>query len=1065
MALTKEKNATRVDTWIGPKIPVLASGQVGRGGEDGMKRRGSVAAVLLLICLKREDSMTRFRVAVLAVAAVCVVSLVGLAPAQADHTPAPGVVTLVGSLQSELGCPGDWQPECAQTRLQPVAGSPGVFRGTFDVPAGSYEYKVALNGSWEENYGAGGAAGGANLALTAPGGPVTFSYDHSTHVITDDVPDPLGSERAAQWLRRDLIAWDLPQERQGFSYRLHWAPEGGLAVEDGSIVGGSWFSLRLDESGLPADVVVNFPHLSAYEALRLSTRDVPQVREVLTGQVVVAAYDAQGRLANVTGAQIPGVLDDLYAGAYEQDLGPTWRGRWPTLALWAPTAKNVALLLDEAGPAPEQRIGMPRDHDGVWQVKGRPSWRNARYLYAVTVYVPAQDEVVTNVVTDPYSLALTTNSQRSIVVDLQDPALKPSGWDRLAKPALAQPEDSTIYELHVRDFSITDETVRPAHRGTYLAFTEGNSDGMRHLRRLARAGMNSLHLLPVNDIATIEERRSEQQEPPCDLASYGPASTQQQECVGLVKDTDGFNWGYDPLHYTTPEGSYATDPEGLARTREFREMVGGVNGAGLRVIMDVVYNHTPAAGQDPKSILDRIVPGYYQRLSATGQVETSTCCANTASEHRMMEKLIVDSVVTWARDYKVDGFRFDLMGHHSKANMLAVRKALDSMTLKRDGVDGRRIYLYGEGWNFGEVANNARFVQASQLNMAGTGIGTFSDRLRDAVRGGGPFDADPRIQGFATGLATDPNGAEVNGTPAEQLERLLHAHDLIKVGLAGNLRDYTFVNRDGQTVKGSQVDYNGQPAGYAADPSETITYVDAHDNETLFDVLQYKLPQDTSMADRLRMNTVALSTTAFAQSPSFWHAGTDLLRSKSLDRNSYNSGDWFNRVDWSYQESTWGSGLPPAEDNQAKWDFMRPLLSDPALEPQEADIRAAQARASELLQIRFFSPLFRLGTAQLVQERVTFPTGGPNQTPAVIVMAIDDRAGRDLDPRSEGVVVIFNASDEGTTQTVDSVAGERYALHPVQAAGGDPVVRESSYEVASGAFTVPARTVAVFVAQ
>ena len=230
--------------------------------------------------------------------------------------------------------------------------------------------------------------------------------------------------------------------------------------------------------------------------------------------------------------------------------------------------------------------------------------------------------------------------------------------------------------------------------------------------------------------------------------------------------------------------------------------------------------------------------------------------------------------------------------------------------------------------------------------------------------------------------------------------------------LAGNLRDYTFVNRDGQTVKGSQVDYNGQPAGYAADPSETITYVDAHDNETLFDVLQYKLPQDTSMADRLRMNTVALSTTAFAQSPSFWHAGTDLLRSKSLDRNSYNSGDWFNRVDWSYQESTWGSGLPPAEDNQAKWDFMRPLLSDPALEPQEADIRAAQARANELLQIRFFSPLFRLGTAQLVQERVTFPTGGPNQTPAVIVMAIDDRAGRDLDPRSEGVVVVFNASDE-----------------------------------------------------
>ena len=170
-------------------------------------------------------------------------------------------------------------------------------------------------------------------------------------------------------------------------------------------------------------------------------------------------------------------------------------------------------------------------------------------------------------------------------------------------------------------------------------------------------------------------------------------------------------------------------------------MVQGLNGAGLRVVIDVVYNHTPAAGQDPKSILDRVVPGYYQRLNpTTGQVETSTCCSNTATEHAMMEKLMIDSVVTWAKEYKVDGFRFDLMGHQPKSSMVNLRRALDKLTLAKDGVDGRRIYLYGEGWNFGEVANNARFVQATQLEMAGTGIGTFNDRLRDAVRGGGPFD-------------------------------------------------------------------------------------------------------------------------------------------------------------------------------------------------------------------------------------------------------------------------------------------------------------------------------------
>ena len=189
-------------------------------------------------------------------------------------------------------------------------------------------------------------------------------------------------------------------------------------------------------------------------------------------------------------------------------------------------------------------------------------------------------------------------------------------------------------------------------------------------------------------------------------------------------------------------------------------MVKGLNGVGQRAVIDVVYNHTPAAGQDPKSILDRVVPGYYHRLNpTTGQVETSTCCSNTATEHAMMEKLMIDSVLTWATEYKVDGFRFDLMGHQPKSSMIKLRRALDRLTLRRDGVDGRKIYMYGEGWNFGEVANNARFVQATQAEMAGTGIGTFNDRLRDGVRGGGPFDENPRIQGFASGQYTDPNGA------------------------------------------------------------------------------------------------------------------------------------------------------------------------------------------------------------------------------------------------------------------------------------------------------------------
>ena len=1107
--------------------------------------------------------MSKVRNAVVCLAAAAaVVTVIQPYQALAHHTPQPSVVTVAGWHNSEMGCPGDWQPDCAQGHLTPDVAD-GVWKGTFTVPAGPYEYKAALNNAWDENYGVGGVQNGPNIPYTAPGGPVTFYYDHQTHWVTSDAEGPIvtapGSftselgcpgdwapecmrswlqdpdgdgtfvfattaipaggyetkvthglswdenygeggapgganipftvpadgeltvfsyvlathvltvtsggaappnlrEQRAQWLDRATVALDLPADTDGWTYRLHHAPDGGLAVEDGVVTGGQEIPLTRVAAGLPEPLRQKYPHLAAYEALAVPASDTA----ILTGQVVVAAYDADGRLRDATGTQLHGVLDDLYAGAARAELGPTWHRDRPTLAVWAPTAKGVTLLVDEVGPSPERRVAMTRDQDGVWRATGHRSWREARYAYEVTVYVPDEDEVLANVVTDPYSLGLNTNAERSIVVDLDDRALTPHGWDRLDKPRLAAPEDTTIYELHVRDFSIGDTTVPAADRGTFKAFTHRDSAGMRHLRRLADAGLNSLHLLPVNDIASIEERRSAHQQPPCDLASFGPAAPDQQACIDPIRDADGFNWGYDPLHYTTPDGSYSTAPDGTARTREFREMVAAVNKAGLRVVMDVVYNHTPASGQSRNSILDRVVPGYYQRLSSTGRVETSTCCANTATEHRMMEKLMVDSVLTWARDYKVDAFRFDLMGHHSKANMLAVRAALDALTLKKDGVDGKRVYVYGEGWNFGEVANNARFVQASQLNLAGTGIGSFTDRLRDAVRGGGPFDEDPRIQGFATGLFTDPNGAPVNGTPEQQLARLLLHHDQIKVGLAGNLRDYTFVNSLGEIVRGSDVDYNGQPAGYAADPSETITYVDAHDNETLFDVLQYKLPQSTAMADRVRMNTVALATTALAQSPSFWHAGTDLLRSKSLDRNSYNSGDWFNRVDWQRRRTTWGSGLPPRADNESKWSFMGPLLSDPALRPAAADIDASHARALELLRIRDSSPLFRLGSAALVQQRVSFPTGGPGQTPGVIVMVIDDSAGRDLDPRSEGIVVVFNASDDATTQAVPGAAGARYALHPVQADGGDPVVRGARHDRATGTFTVPPRTVAVF---
>ncbi len=1008
------------------------------------------------------------RVLVALCAAPLVVTLA--TPAAADHTGEPGVVALVGSLQSELGCPGDWQPECAATRLQPVAGAPGVFRGTFDVPAGDYEFKVALNGSFDENYGDGGAPGGANIPVSAPGGPVTFTYDHASHVIADDVPDRVDARAGAHWLSEGTIAWELGEAPEGTTYRLYSARHGGLTLDGTDLVGGTWVELRRDADGL-GDLATAYPHLAELDALEVPRKAQRRVSQLLKGQLVVAAVDSSGAVTATSGVQTAGVLDDVYSRAVRRDLGLTWDGRRPQLALWAPTARgvDVHVFAEGSGGNPVAVVPMRSRRDGTWTLTGDRSWRGASYLYEVEVYVPETGRVERNLVTDPYSVGLSTNSERSLFVDLAtyDRALAPAGWSRLDKPTVSRPEDLSLYELHVRDFSITDQTVPVEHRGTYKAFADSGSDGMRHLAGLADAGLNAVHLLPVNDIGTIEERRSEQAEPACDLASLPPDSEQQQECVAAVAGQDGYNWGYDPLHYTTPEGSYSTDPEGPTRILEFREMVAGLNGAGLRVIQDVVYNHTAGSGQGSANNLDRIVPGYYHRLNATtGAVETSTCCPNTATENTMMGKLMVDSVVTLATTYKLDGFRFDLMGHHSKQNMLDVRAALDGLTLRRDGVDGKSIYLYGEGWNFGEVADDARFVQATQANMAGTGIGTFSDRLRDAVRGGGPFDEDPRVQGFGSGLYTDPNGAPVNGTPEEQLRRLLLAQDLIKVGLAGNLRDYTFVDRNGATVTGAQVDYNGQPAGYAADPQEVITYVEAHDNETLYDALAMKLPQDTSMADRIRMQTLSLSTTAFGQGISFWHAGGEQLRSKSLDRNSYDSGDWFNVLDHTGTENGFGRGLPPRPDNEAKWPFMRPLLADPALDPAPADIATARAVAADLLEIRSSSPLFHLGDAQLVQQKVSFPDGGPDQDAGVIVMHIDDTVGPDVDPARDGLVVVFNASDESVTAAVPGVAGGDLTLHEVQAAGTDPIVRTATAtataDSATGNVTVPARTVAVF---
>ncbi|WP_280714775.1 pullulanase-type alpha-1,6-glucosidase [Kitasatospora sp. MAP5-34] len=850
----------------------------------------------------------------------------------------------------------------------------------------------------------------------------------------------------------------------GTSAQLIYDPAGGLTVDKGALSKpGHW--IRLNPGALTDAQKAKYPNLAGYRAFTVDSRDTARITEALRSEPVFSEHLPNGAVLAATGVQLPGVLDDLYAAkAAGAKLGPVYQNHCVTLSLWAPTATEVSVqLFDQATGGTPKTVPMRRDDaSGVWSLTRDAGQLSGKYyLYQVKVWAPSVQQQVTNLVTDPYSVALSPDSKRSLVADLADRSTKPGGWDQQQTPQAIPAVKQQIQELHVRDFSAADTTVPAAERGTYLAFTESKSAGMQHLRALAKAGITTIHLLPTFDIASIPPS-ADQKLPACDLASLPPDSDKQQECVAAVQADDAYNWGYDPLHYNVPEGAYATDPNGTARTVQFRQMVQAMHEAGLRVVLDVVYNHTAAAGQADHSVLDKVVPGYYQRLADDGKVTTDSCCADTAPEHAMMNKLVVDSVVTWARQYKVDGFRFDLMGIDPKSTMLDVQSALRGLTKAKDGVDGKGVFLYGEGWNFGVVANNSRFVQATQQNMAGTGIATFNDRVRDAARGGNFMLSSAPQQGFASGLYTDPNGSAANGTPDQQKAALLHQMDQLEVGLTGNLAGYSFTDSSGKAVTGAGVDYNGSPTGYAANPGEAVEYVDAHDNTDLFDALAYKLPTGTSPADRARMQALGLSLTALAQGPGFAVAGSDLLRSKSLDANSFNSGDWFNSIHWDCTQGTgWGHGLPMAADNQSMWAAAKPLLADPNLAMGCAQTEATTAQYQQFLRIRQSSPLFALSTAAQVQQRLSYPLSGTaGETPGVITLHLD---GTGLPGAEKGITVVFNATPAAQRQTVPGLAGTSESLHPVQAQGTDQVVKQSGFDAATGSFTVPARTVAVFV--
>jgi pullulanase len=857
---------------------------------------------------------------------------------------------------------------------------------------------------------------------------------------------PAGEARA-YWLDAGHLRW--PGAADGGRVRLYASARGALRTEPGHRVSGADDAFELAPVQAPdAARTRRFAFTGPGPEWALAAADATRLKALLRGQLLLVREDARGHVLDATRIQSPGALDALYVQADGlDDLGvmpDADRTRWQ---LWAPTAQAVALCIYETGTSPAaEALPLRRDDaTGAWSAQVSQGLSGSYYTYLVDVFVPGTG-LVRNRVTDPYAISVTTDSLRTWIGTLDAAETKPDGWDAASRPQpLDAPTDMAIYELHVRDFSRDDPSVSEARRGKYLAFTETDSAGMQHLRALRAAGMTDIHLLPVFDIASVPEAGCVSPDVP-DAAADAEA---QQAAVAAVAANDCYNWGYDPFHFNAPEGSYASDAaDGAVRIREFRAMVQALHAAGLRVGMDVVYNHTNSSGQHAKSVLDRIVPGYYHRLDATGKVEQSTCCDNTATEHRMMGKLMRDSAVLWARQYRIDSFRFDLMGHQPRAEMERLRREVDAAA-------GRPVQLIGEGWNFGEIADGKRFVQASQASLNGSGIGTFSDRARDAIRGGGPSDHGDalRVPGYVNGLG---DGAD--------REALLHAADLVRVGLAGTLRDYRMTDASGRQVTLAEVDYKGQPAGYASEPGEVVNYVENHDNQTLFDINVWKLPPDTAHEDRARVQLLALALNAFSQGIAYFHAGGELLRSKSLDRNSFDSGDGFNRLDWTARDNHFGTGLPPRADNAQDWDAMRPLLSDARIRPRPQDIAFVRDAFNDLLRIRASTTLLRLRSAGDINARLSFPNSGQDQNP--LVMAGHVRGDGYPGAGFRELLYLVNVSPQAQTLTLPALAGKPYTLHPVQAAGSsaDPRPRrDARHDPATGRFTVPARTAVVYV--
>ncbi|SDY95439.1 pullulanase [Bacillus sp. 166amftsu] len=569
------------------------------------------------------------------------------------------------------------------------------------------------------------------------------------------------------------------------------------------------------------------------------------------------------------------------------DLGNIYTPQETKFRLWAPTASEAKLVTykkwnDEKGT----EISMDQGEKGTWTAKLTGDQKGLFYTYKVKIGDKWTEAV------DPYVRAASVNGDKGAVVDLKE--TNPKNWKGNKKPKFKNPEDAIIYELQVRDLSIQPESGIK-NKGKYLGVTEkgtrgpeGVKTGLDHIKDL---GVTHVQFLPIFDYASVNEEKLNEPQ---------------------------YNWGYDPKNYNVPEGSYSTNPyEPTVRITELKQMIQTLHDNNLRVVMDVVYNHMYSAAE---SNFHKLVPGYYYRYNEDGSLANGTGVGNdTASERKMMRKFMIDSVVYWAKEYNLDGFRFDLMGIHDVETMNAIRKAVHQIDPS--------IILHGEGWDLNTPL--APELKANQKNAEKmNGIAHFNDDIRDGLKGSVFGDKD---NGFVNGMQ--------------------NMEERIKKGITAGL------------------DYDKKVSTYQ-DPEQVLTYVEAHDNHTLWDKLELTNPGDSEEV-RKQMHKLSSSIILTSQGVPFLHAGQEFMRTKYGDHNSYKSPDSINQMDW-----------------------VRRAAFDKEVEYMKG-----------LIELRNKYSAFRMTTAEQIKKHVTFMDAPKN----VVAYTIDSKENGN---KNEYFVVAHNANRE-----------------------------------------------------